>query len=68
MFLKNCWYQAGWSEEVAPGKPLARTLLDQSLLFWRDGAGVRARRLLDALIARKTYQGSTDRGRERLEP
>lgn len=40
MYLTNCWYQAGWSDEVAPGKPLVRTLLDQPVLFWRDSAGV----------------------------
>ena len=39
MYLMNCWYQAGWSEEVVPGTPLVRTLLDQPILFWRDGGG-----------------------------
>lgn len=27
-YLKNCWYAAAWSEAVAPGQPVARTLLD----------------------------------------
>lgn len=39
MYLMNRWYQAGWSDEVAAGKPLVRTLLDQPVLFWRDEAG-----------------------------
>ncbi|HSG57562.1 MAG TPA: aromatic ring-hydroxylating dioxygenase subunit alpha [Paracoccaceae bacterium] len=39
MYLKNCWYQAGWSNEVAPGQPLVRTLLDEPVLLWRDDAG-----------------------------
>lgn len=39
MYLKNCWYQAGWSEEVLAGKPLVRTLLGEPILFWRDDTG-----------------------------
>lgn len=39
MYLKNCWYQAGWGEEVAPGQPLVRTLLGEPILFWRDEDG-----------------------------
>lgn len=40
MFLKNCWYQAGWSEEVTQDKPLVRTLLGDPVLLWRDSEGV----------------------------
>lgn len=40
MFLKNSWYQAGWSEEVTRDRPLVRTLLDQPVLFWRDDQDV----------------------------
>lgn len=39
MYLKNCWYQAGWCEEVVPGTPLVRTLLGEPILFWRDETG-----------------------------
>ena len=44
MYLKNCWYQAAWLEELDDGR-LARTLLDTPLLLFRDGDGISA--LLD---------------------
>lgn len=45
-WLRNCWYQAGWSDEVTQTTPLTRTMLDQPLLLFRDAAGA-ARALLD---------------------
>lgn len=45
-WLRNCWYQAGWADELSPQAPLARTILDQPLLLFRDADGV-ARILLD---------------------
>jgi vanillate O-demethylase monooxygenase subunit len=44
-WLRNCWYQAGWSDELGSGQPLARTLLDEPILLYRTGDGVAA--LLD---------------------
>jgi len=38
MYLKSCWYVAAWSHEIA-AEPLARTLLDLPLVFYRDTAG-----------------------------
>jgi vanillate O-demethylase monooxygenase subunit len=38
-FLKNCWYQVAWSSELPAGSPLARTIADVPLLFWRDETG-----------------------------
>jgi phenylpropionate dioxygenase-like ring-hydroxylating dioxygenase large terminal subunit len=38
-YLKNCWYQAGWSEELGAGAALARTIAEVPLMFMRDGAG-----------------------------
>lgn len=46
MYLRNAWYQAGWSDELVAGRPLVRTLLDQPILFWR-GQGGRICALLD---------------------
>lgn len=40
-YLRNCWYQAGWAEELADG-PLVRTLLDTPLLIFRTEAGLAA--------------------------
>jgi phenylpropionate dioxygenase-like ring-hydroxylating dioxygenase large terminal subunit len=37
-FLKNCWYVAAWDHELAPGKLLARTILNRPIVLYR-GAG-----------------------------
>ncbi|TWI50918.1 vanillate O-demethylase monooxygenase subunit [Pseudomonas duriflava] len=36
MFVKNCWYVAGWSHEIPKDGFLARTIVNVPLLFWRD--------------------------------
>lgn len=38
-YLHNCWYMAAWGDEVAPGGLLARRLLDQPIVLFRDGEG-----------------------------
>ena len=38
MFLRNYWYVAGWSSEVSE-KPLARTLLGESVVLFRTPDG-----------------------------
>jgi vanillate O-demethylase monooxygenase subunit len=38
-YLLNTWYAAGWSEDVQPGALCTRTLLDQPVVMFRDGAG-----------------------------
>jgi len=38
-YLRNAWYVAAWSTELEPGELLARTLLDEPLVFYRDAAG-----------------------------
>lgn len=40
MFLRNCWYLAGWADEVRPGEMLARQIAGQYILLARasDGA------------------------------
>lgn len=38
-YLRNCWYVAAWSTELAEGQILARTLLDTHLVFFRDEQG-----------------------------
>lgn len=37
-FLKNCWYMAGFSEELNEG-PLGRDLLNQKIVMYRTEAG-----------------------------
>lgn len=38
-YLRNTWYMAAWADEVADGKPLARTLLDEPVVLYRDSSG-----------------------------
>ena len=39
MFIKNCWYVAGWSREVPEDGFLARTVVNVPLALWRDSQG-----------------------------
>ncbi|CAM5499753.1 Rieske 2Fe-2S domain-containing protein [Eoetvoesiella caeni] len=39
MFLKNCWYMAGWDYELIDSKMLARKLLNEPVLFYRGESG-----------------------------
>ena len=45
-YLRNAWYVAAWSNEVQPGRTLARTLLDEPVVIYRDAEG-RAAALVD---------------------
>ncbi len=45
-WLKNVWYAAIWSEQLALGAVLSRTLLNQRIVMFRDAAG-RPKALLD---------------------
>jgi phenylpropionate dioxygenase-like ring-hydroxylating dioxygenase large terminal subunit len=38
-FLRNAWYAIGWSEHLAAGELLARTVLNEELVFFREPAG-----------------------------
>lgn len=38
-WLRNAWYQAGWSDELEEGASLLRTILNQPILFWRREDG-----------------------------
>ena len=39
MFIRNSWYVAAWSDEVVPGRPFGRTLLDEPVAMYRTSAG-----------------------------
>jgi phenylpropionate dioxygenase-like ring-hydroxylating dioxygenase large terminal subunit len=41
-YVKNAWYIAAWGDAIAPGKMLARTLLDVPVLLWRAMDGTLA--------------------------
>jgi vanillate O-demethylase monooxygenase subunit len=38
VFLRNCWYVAAWSHEVADEGFLARTIIGLPIVLWRDSA------------------------------
>jgi len=38
-FLRNTWYVAAWSHEIAGDQMLARTITHVPLIFWRDATG-----------------------------
>jgi vanillate O-demethylase monooxygenase subunit len=38
-YLRNTWYAAGWSRELAAGQLLARTFLDEPVVLFRDASG-----------------------------
>ena len=38
-YLRNCWYIAGWADELGEA-PQARTFLEQPVALFRDGEGV----------------------------
>jgi phenylpropionate dioxygenase-like ring-hydroxylating dioxygenase large terminal subunit len=38
MFIKNCWYVAGWGNELTT-TPLARTLLNEPVVLFRGASG-----------------------------
>src|SRR5271165_7220434 len=35
MFLRNCWYVAGWSHHFAEDALVARTMLDEPIVLYR---------------------------------
>lgn len=41
-FLKNSWYAAAWSDDIAPGSVLARRILGEELVLFRGENGAAA--------------------------
>lgn len=35
MWVRNCWYVAGWGSELAPGALMARTIISEPLMLYR---------------------------------
>jgi phenylpropionate dioxygenase-like ring-hydroxylating dioxygenase large terminal subunit len=42
MWIENCWYQAGWTEELSAGEVLTRTILDTPIVFYLRADGTPA--------------------------
>lgn len=38
-YLRNSWYMAGWSSDLPAAATLGRVLLDEPVVFFRDGQG-----------------------------
>lgn len=38
-FLRNCWYIAGWADELIEGQLLGRTFLNEKIVLFRDSKG-----------------------------
>jgi phenylpropionate dioxygenase-like ring-hydroxylating dioxygenase large terminal subunit len=39
MFLKNCWYVAGWAHDLRAAQLLACTIIDEAIVLYRKGDG-----------------------------
>jgi len=39
MFLRNCWYVAGWSDDIAAGSLVSRTMLGEPIVLYRKNNG-----------------------------
>lgn len=39
MFVRNCWYVAGWDKEIPADGMLPRVLLGEPVLLYRDTQG-----------------------------
>ena len=39
MFLRNCWYVAGWSHHFSSDHPVARTILGEPIVLYRKADG-----------------------------
>ena len=39
MFLRNCWYVAAWDHELIDGRLLARTIMEEGILFYKGESG-----------------------------
>ena len=35
MFLRNCWYVAGWSHDIAADSLVSRTMLGEPIVLYR---------------------------------
>ena len=53
MFVRNCWYVAAWSHEVAQGL-FSRTILDEPICFRNNGMTLVARPFVFAAATRST--------------
>ncbi|AJP73662.1 aromatic ring-hydroxylating dioxygenase subunit alpha [Sphingomonas hengshuiensis] len=38
-YVRNAWYVAGWSKDLAVDKPLAMTILGDRIVLWRTASG-----------------------------
>ena len=53
MFIRNCWYVAGWDKEVPADGFLSRTIINTPVVLWRD-----AESKVIALVDRCCHRGA----------
>ncbi len=39
MFVRNCWYVAGWDKDLPPDELIARTIINEPIVLYRTGDG-----------------------------
>ena len=39
MFLRNCWYVAGWGHDIAADSLVSRTMLGEPIVLYRKADG-----------------------------
>lgn len=39
MFVRNCWYVAGWADDLADEKPMAATIIGEPVVLYRGADG-----------------------------
>lgn len=67
LFIKNCWYVAGWDTEVPADGLFSRTIINVPLVFWRDRRG-QVVALLDRCCHRgaRLSMGRTEEGGDQI--
>ena len=55
MYLRNTWYVAGYAAEIDESRLLARRLLDQPIVLFRDSQGDVAALAVGARIASRRF-------------
>lgn len=38
-YVRNCWYVAGWEQDLAPETPFAIRIIDDRIVIWRSASG-----------------------------
>lgn len=42
VYVRNCWYVAGWERELAPDALMSRTIMNEAIVLFRRADGTAA--------------------------